>query len=112
MDGQPPVRVDLGQRGARLHIGVVLGVGLVNAFDDDVAFGPRRVDVAFADRHAPQHVAVVAARLLARHRFVGAAQVELFVRREILMYHRRVGRHGGAGGEDRRQLLVCDVDQP
>ena len=99
-DGDLAVGIDLGQRRARLHIGVALRLGLVAPLDDRRAALPGRSHVALDD-------------LDDRHRVAVAVGLEdLDVVREALVKRGRVRVGRRVGVEHRRQFLVGDVDQP
>jgi len=99
-DGQLAGAVELGNRGDRFQIDVRLGRHLVDALDDDIAIGPGRLDVAFAELLPRDLVDALEAEVRA---FLVA--LELPVDRDRAVFQRRLD------AQHRRQFLVVHLDQ-
>ncbi|MDE0148113.1 MAG: hypothetical protein OXM58_07045 [Rhodospirillaceae bacterium] len=99
-DGQLAGAVELGNRGDRFQIDVRLGRHLVDALDDDIAIGPGRLDVAFAELLARDLVDALEAEVRA---FLVA--LEFPMDRDRAVFQRR------RDAQHRRQLFVVHLDQ-
>ena len=99
-DGQLAGAVELGDGGDRLQIDMGLRRNFVDAFEDDVAIRPGRLDIAFAQFLTGDFVDALGPQVRA-----------LLVAVEIRMHRNRPIFQGLFDAQHRRQFLVINLDQ-